>query len=123
MATTNTTVPLKEAAPSPKPTGSEVFSANATGTTDNGGSNPTQVEAEDAKPSVRYNRLSQISKRALQETFKHFTYEKLASCYPNIASTPGGKHALEQALIQITRFFNDTALVSESRIDFVETNP
>lgn len=81
------TVPLKDAAPSPSTT-------------------------SETTHSVRYNRLSQISKRALQESFKHFTFEKLASCYPNIASTPGGKHALEQALIQITKFFNDTALVS-----------
>lgn len=89
------TVPLKEAAASPKASGLDQ-SSNASG--------------EAGQPtSIRYNRLSQISKRALQESFKHFTYEKLASCYPHISSTPAGKHALEQALIQITKFFNDTA--------------
>lgn len=97
------TVPLKDAAPSPQ-TASSVNSVSVA-------TESNSEENSAAQPSsIRYHRLTQISKRALQESFKHFTYEKLASCYPNIASTPGGKHALEQALLQITKFFQDTAL-------------
>jgi kinetochore protein NNF1 len=96
-------IPLKDAAPSPiqntESPVSPVMSKDAN-------------EHSSTPRSIRYNRLTQISRRALQETFKHFTYEKLASCYPTIANTPSGKHALEQALLQITKFFNDTALVS-----------
>ncbi|CDO53796.1 similar to Saccharomyces cerevisiae YJR112W NNF1 Essential component of the MIND kinetochore complex which joins kinetochore subunits contacting DNA to those contacting microtubules [Geotrichum candidum] len=100
MSNSNT-IPLKDAAPSPiQNTESPVSPVTNNNSSEN---NSTPM-------SIRYNRLTQISRRALQETFKHFTYEKLASCYPTIASTPSGKHALEQALLQITKFFNDTAL-------------
>lgn len=102
MSNSNT-IPLKDAAPSPiQNTESPVSPVT----------NNNSSENSSTPMSIRYNRLTQISRRALQETFKHFTYEKLASCYPTIASTPSGKHALEQALLQITKFFNDTALVS-----------
>lgn len=94
-------VPLKDAAPSPTP------AAPAASTSTDG---VPETQEGESKPSIRYRRLTQISRRALQESLKHFTYEKLSSCYPKIASTPGGKRALEQALLQITKFFNDTAL-------------
>lgn len=107
-----TTVPLKDSAPSPeRPVTSPKQPATDQSSTlpDLSNNAPNESTITPPPTSIRYNRLTQISKRALQESFKHFTYETLASCYPHIASTPSGKHALEQALIQITKFFNDTA--------------
>lgn len=96
------TIPLKDAAPSPIHNTESPVSPVVT--TDPSGN----------VSSVRYNRLTQIGQRALQDTCKHLTYDKWASCYPTIASTPSGKHALEQARLQVTKFFSETALVSYS---------
>ncbi|CAN6637947.1 kinetochore-associated protein Nnf1p [Trichomonascus vanleenenianus] len=60
--------------------------------------------------SIRYDRLNQISARSLEESVKFLTYERLATCYPTVASTTKGRQVLEQARNQIAEHWKVTAL-------------
>lgn len=61
--------------------------------------------------SIRFDRITKVGQRAVQDTLKHLTYEKLMSCYPGIASTPSGRRGIELAVDQIKNFFETAALV------------
>lgn len=60
--------------------------------------------------SVRYKALVQVTERSLQESVKALTFERLASCYANIASKDRGRADLQKALAQTTEFWRTTAL-------------
>lgn len=78
-------------------------------------------ETQDPELSVRYTRLTQISERSVIETIKLLTFPKLAACYPTIAATASGQYVLQQALAQIAKFFETSALREFSTI-FEERN-
>lgn len=55
--------------------------------------------------NIRYQRLNQVVKKALEQTIKKtFAMEQLSKAFPTIASIPEGKRSLESARAQIVDF-------------------
>lgn len=69
----------------------------------------SQENFVDEEPSIRYERLQQISQRSLTESVKYLTTERLESCYPSIAKAPKGKQALQKARDQIANYWESSA--------------
>jgi kinetochore protein NNF1 len=59
--------------------------------------------------SIRYQRLKQICSRSLQESIKYLTIDRLMACYPTVVLIPKSRQVMEQALAQITAFWESTA--------------
>lgn len=58
---------------------------------------------------VRYERLNQVVKKAVEQTIKRsLMASQLEACFPTISTMPGGSEALETARKQIQKYFHST---------------
>lgn len=60
---------------------------------------------------IRYDRLNQVMKLALEQTIKKLLMpEQLEKCFPTIAASPDGPDALETARKLIQKYFHSTCI-------------
>lgn len=60
---------------------------------------------------VRYERLTMVCKKALEQTIKKgLDITKIQQCFPNIGSTPNGLHQLTVARSQIVKYWHEHGL-------------
>lgn len=63
-----------------------------------------------SKDLIRFDRLQQVSTKALTESQKVITDENLSTCYPTIASTPTGKALLTTIKTQLIESWTQNAI-------------
>ncbi|ODV95627.1 hypothetical protein PACTADRAFT_50325 [Pachysolen tannophilus NRRL Y-2460] len=73
---------------------------------------PELIESVELPPfqKIRFSKFEEVVLKALDESLKTLSLEKLKTCYPNIAKTTNGIKYLEAAQVQIQEYWSKNSI-------------
>lgn len=75
------------------------------------------LDPEPNKTHVRFPRLCEVMKRAIDLTVRRLmNFEEISACFPTLASLEEGQEVLDAALKLITDYFSETSLLQFTHI-------